>query len=1081
MSLNKQQVTVNFARGVDTKTDPWQVPIGSFLELENSVFTKQGLLQKRNGYQQLGQLSDKNITGISTLNDQLTLFGKNVFTYQDGGLFYDRGFYRSAKVEATSLVKGTFDVIQCDSVTINNLVCVVYTEEPIAGVLYYYKYAIFNAETGQMIVAPTSLTGVGGNPNGSPRVYAHNNNFVIIYSASVSGTDRLQYTRVSSVTLTAEAPVQISSDFLYNTQGDFDAVSGQGNLYIVWQSSNANSRVNAIALDPSFNLGLPVVVSSGTIRSKIVTCAFDTTTNNLSVVYYDDGTTGGTGPSLYLSIRSLTLTSVLAQTTVVAVLNPLVSNVAVVSVSGTNTILFERINSYTYSPTVPTNYISKVNVTTAGVVGSVSDLIRGNGLASKIFSIDSELYVTTAHQSPEQDSYFVINLDGKVVSKHAYQLGDGYVRRGLPNVTVSNHLANFCYLNKISTTIGQSGVTEAAGINYLDLTIGNVPVSIGELGGNLNASGGFLWSYDGVMVSENNFFLYPENINVSGTVPWNTSGGLIVEKYFYTVLYKTFDSQGNIIQGAPSTTLTYEVLASGSTFTANATLGNNTLTNVSSFTGVQVGQRLSGTGFSLATISAIDTSANTITLNTTASANSTGATYTINSAVKSVSIKAPTLRTSNRDQSVTTGKPIFIEVYRSSTSQPVDYFIGGTVNDPTIDFVTISDASSNATITANPVLYTYGGVLPNFSGPPCTSISLYDNRLWVSDSEKPGYLWYSKAVIPGTPVEMTAFQTYYVTPTLGAQGYTGKITALCPMDDKLILFKEDAIYYINGVGPDATGANNGLSEPIFINGTVGAKNSSCVAIMPLGLMFQSDKGIWLLGRDTSTNYVGAPVEALTESATTIQALTIPNTNQVRFMLNSGKTVMFDYFFQQWGVFTNQAATCSNLFKQLHTFVDADGRLFQEAIGTYVDGTKPVLMKFKTGWFALGGMLGFQRAYFLFLLGKYYSPHKLTVDLAYDFNPASTQTTIITPNNYNLPFGDDTIYGSPSFFGGTEYIEKWRIMLQRQKCDSVQITISESYDPTVGEAAGQGLTLSGMNFIIGVKRLFNTVPAAITAG
>jgi len=919
--------------------------------------------------------------------------------------------------------------------------------------------------------------------SGITRVSAHNNNFIIIYYSDNLGTTNLNYTRIPATNYVAEPSQTISTNFANNVKGSFDAVSGQGNLYIAWRTANASSSVVASIMSPSFVLTLPVTVSVGVIRPEIVTCAFDTTTNNVSICYYDSGTGGGTGPNLYLAIRSLTLTSVLAQTTVVAGLSPLIANLTLCSENGFNTILYERVNNYTYSPTVATNYISKIGVTTLGVVSPASVFVRGNGLSSKLFKVDDTWYVCTAHQAVIQDGYFVLNLDGKIVAKYAYEFGDGYVTRCLPGVSVEDNLCTLSYLYKSNTASNQSGSTEGAFVNLAYVTIGNVPVYTAELANVLNVSGGILWSYDGINIAENNFLLFPENLAVQGV----TSGGIYTgdsvqnTTYTYTAIYQTSDAQGNLINSGTSQSVNYKVLPSGAVFTANASLGSNTLTNVSSFTNLQIGQQITGTGFTNAIITALNTTLNTVTLAVNSSANSVAANYTVTNAVRRVNVYVPTLRLSNRNESTTTGTITVVSLYRTSSTQALDYFVTGTLNDKTVDYVTLTDLYSDATVAANKLIYTTGGVLPNTSGPPCTQLTLFDNRLWVVDSERNGYLWFSKQVIPGTPVEMTSFQTYYVSPTIGAQGYTGKITALSPMDDKLVIFKEDALYYINGVGPDATGANNGYSEPIFITSTVGCKYPNSVIIMPNGLMFQSDKGIWLLGRDTSTAYIGAPVESFTQSGTTLKALTIPNTNEVRFILDSGVTLMFDYFYQQWGTFTGIEATTATLYQQLHTFFDQYGRIFKEKPGSYTDGNAPVLMKFKTGWFALAGILGFQRAYFMFILGKYYSPHKLNIDLAYDFNPYSTQSITITPNNYNDPFGGDPFYGTFPTLGGVESVEKWRIMFQRQKCDSIQMTIQESYDPSLGVPAGAGFTLSGINFIVGIKREFNTFPASITAG
>jgi hypothetical protein len=42
MALVKQPLAINFAQGLDTKTDPKQVQPGKFLALQNTIFTKGG-------------------------------------------------------------------------------------------------------------------------------------------------------------------------------------------------------------------------------------------------------------------------------------------------------------------------------------------------------------------------------------------------------------------------------------------------------------------------------------------------------------------------------------------------------------------------------------------------------------------------------------------------------------------------------------------------------------------------------------------------------------------------------------------------------------------------------------------------------------------------------------------------------------------------------------------------------------------------------------------------------------------------------------------------------------------------------
>ena len=995
MPLQKQQVAVNFGQGLDTKTDPWQVPVGNFLNLENTVFNKIGRLEKRNGFEQIGSLPNENVYGLATFKDQLTLLGDSLFAYQDGGTFLNRGPYRPCKVESQSLLKNIFNHIQSDSAVSGDLTCVAYTTD-LGGGSFGYEYAILNANTGQMVLNRTALTGVGGNPNGSPRVILYNNHFVIVYSVLVGAVDQLQFIRIPVNNLIPTAPSTISTDFDYISGGNFDLVVGQSNLYVAWNRASGNGIYAAI-IDVGFNVGSPVLIEAARV-ANVMSVSFDSDSsfNNLSIVYYDNA--AGLGR---IAINDLNLSSVLAPTTYFTSIPPFdILNLTSLSSAGVCTIIYEEEGVYPYNLTA-NHSTKKVDVNTAGTVGSTTLVVDGNGLGSKAFEIDNVPYVVTTHQDVIQDGYFVTDLSGNVIAQFSYTRGDGYVTRGVPGVTVIDNVAKLSFLLKTGTQSGATGATEPAGINQISLTVGGVPVYSAELGNNLNISGGIQWSYDGVLPVENNFLLYPENVALSPL----TTGSMTPQEYTYQVVYEWVDNQGNVVTSAPSEPVAITLVAPDD----------------------------------------------------------------------AVQVDVPTLRLGYK----TAGT--LIKIFRRSVAEPVFTFVGGLGNDPTVNFVTFTDTQADASIIGNEILYTNGGILPNQSGPPCSAITIFDNRLWVVSSENPDIIYYSKLVIPGEPVEMTDFQSLYISPTQSAQGTTGSVTALAPMDDKLIIFKEDAIYYLNGTGPDATGANSQYSEPIFITSTVGCRYPKSIVFIPNGLMFQSDKGIWLLGRDLSTNYIGSQVEDYTTTAETITALNIPNTNQVRFIMDSGITLMYDYFFQQWGSFTGIGSIAATLYNQLHTYFDQYGRLFTENPGSYLDGQNPVEMRFKTNWFAMAGIQGFQRAYFLFILGQYLSPHKLFINVSYDFNPNATQQLIVTPDNYASVFGGNPVFGSGYVFGGPSQVEKWRLMLQQQKCDSVQFEFIEQYDPTYGVQPGAGLTMSGLNFVVGVKSGYSTISRFNTAG
>lgn len=427
-------------------------------------------------------------------------------------------------------------------------------------------------------------------------------------------------------------------------------------------------------------------------------------------------------------------------------------------------------------------------------------------------------------------------------------------------------------------------------------------------------------------------------------------------------------------------------------------------------------------------------------------------------------IKVPTLRLTSKQNAR-------IVLYRWSSSQQTYYQVTPSAslpaNDTTVDSVTITDALADSSILGNTILYTTGGVVENIGAPAFDAVALHKSRLFGIDSEDKNLIWFSKQVLSGEPLELSDLLTLYVAPTTGAQGSTGDCTALASMDDKLIIFKRNSIYYVTGTGPDATGANNDFSEPTFITSVAGCTDSRSIVFMPSGLMFQSDKGIWMLGRDLSTKYVGAAVEAYNGTAVN-SAQNIPGTNQVRFTLDSGITLMYDYYYDQWGTFSAGAGgVSSTLWQNKHTLLRSDGEIRQEGTA-YLDGSSPVLLAFRTAWFKVAGLQGFQRAYWMSLLGEYITPHKLTIGVAYDYNDNAQQITTISPTNYNGTYGADTLYGGSSPYGGNSTLEQWRIFFARQKCQAVQIQFQEAFDSSYGVAAGAGLTLSGINIVFGAK-------------
>lgn len=1108
--LVKQGIDVSFAQGLDTKTDPKRLNMGKFDRLENTVFNKGGLLQKRNGYMRLASLPDTTYSYLTTFKDNLTAIGPDIAAYNEGNAnWVAKGSIQPLSLDTLSVIRNNLNQTQLDiAVARNGLACVTYLESD--GTTTTAKYAIFDSVTGQNISAPAAIPVASGTVTGGTRVFILGNYFIIVFTNVITAVSHLQYISVSiNNTSRVSANTDIAAAYVSAGTLSWDGFVYGTRLYIAYNNTSGGQSIKVTYLTQSFTVATASTFSGYIATMMSVTVDSSNSLNPLVYVsFYDSaGTTG------YTLVVDTLLRLIMNPVEIVASGDYL--NITSVAKDGSCYIYLEADNAYSWAAGIPTNFIHAKTVTplvttfesvfssgdptitassatslvngmylidnttatnitagttftvsgttltlsanaagnsasspgdtlTAATVSSFSVIIRSVGLASKAFIYDDTIYFLSSYQSPYQSTYFLINASEStsaspvVAAKLAYSNGGGYLTTGLPSVTVRDDTAFIGYrlkdliqaVNKdtaVPSGTQVAGVYSQTGLSMVSFSFGTASMSSSEIGANLNIAGGFLWMYDGYLPVENNFFLWPDTDQTTptNTATWSATGGSIAAQPDGATNTKAYYYQ-----------FCYE-------WTDNQ-----------------------GNWFR---------SAPSIPIYVTTTGSGTSGSITVN---------VPTLRLTMK-----VANPVKVVIYRWSVAQPIYYqttsISSPLLNSTTTDSVQFVDTNSDATILGNNILYTTGGVVENLS-PPATDITaLFDSRLWLVDSEDRNLLWFSKQILQATPVEMSDLFTVFVSPTISVEGSTGEITSIFPMDDKLIIGKANAFFYINGVGPDNTGANNQYSEPIFITATVGSSNQNSMVLIPQGLMFESsNKGIWLLDRGLGTSYIGAPVESFTQGASVTSAVSVPGTNQVRFTLSTGITLMYDYYYDQWGTFTGVPAVSSTIYQGMHTFINQYGRTFQEAEAYYLDGSVPVTIAFQTGPLRLGDLQQYQRAYFFYLLGTYYSPHKLSIGILYDYERSPSESHLITPINYSTPYGSgdsQSPYGQGNPYGGPSNLEQWRVFLSRQRCMAFAIRLQEIYDVDLGAQAGAGLSLSGLNVVLGFKKAFRPQDTATSVG
>ncbi len=416
-------------------------------------------------------------------------------------------------------------------------------------------------------------------------------------------------------------------------------------------------------------------------------------------------------------------------------------------------------------------------------------------------------------------------------------------------------------------------------------------------------------------------------------------------------------------------------------------------------------------------------------------------------------------------------------------------------NDTTAAFVTVVITESDAAIAGNELLYTQpnqaGSTLPNDSPPPCVALCVSQNRLWTLSADALEYR-YSQELLNGFGLQ---FNGLYGDETLGGllPSDSGGGVTVAPLDEKTIILCGRKLYVVFGTAPESDGSNGTLTEPQEIPSPVGCSDARSVLPMPQGLIFKSQSGWYLLGRDLNVQYIGAGVTDY-DSYSVTSATLMHDRQECRFEVQSGVTVgpclVFSYLVGQWSIFArgdtfpaSVAAFDALWYPQLNRYLflttQAPVGLFQDvplfdsdgaATGADPDdfasssAVSVVKTRGKTAWLKLAALEGYQRVRRIYLTS---SPLDSSA-------PVGSTLTIETEVNDDSTV-IDTVNADLSTLTAMGTIDL-RHKLSHQKNKSVSFTFTETPNDF-----NQNL-LAGLQVIsleIGVKKGVFKLPAGQT--
>jgi hypothetical protein len=347
---------------------------------------------------------------------------------------------------------------------------------------------------------------------------------------------------------------------------------------------------------------------------------------------------------------------------------------------------------------------------------------------------------------------------------------------------------------------------------------------------------------------------------------------------------------------------------------------------------------------------------------------------------------------------------------------------GYILNDTTVDTITFVDDMSDAVLITKEPLYTNGDIPSNDPTGSGSVLAVGKNRLFYNDPSDPLLVRFTQELADGYAAEFNNELTLKVDP------YGGAVTALAVMDDRLVVFKRSAIFAVSGPGPlrnPGAAPDVGFSPAALVTSDVGCTAPSSIAVTPAGIVFQSAKGIYMLGRDLAVSYVGAPVEGF-NAQTVTRATLIEDRTQVVFLCSSGKTLMFDYLFGQWSTYTNHTGLDAIVIDGTYHYLRTDGRVFRETVGAYRDDNSQIPLVLETAWIKLQGYLqGMSRFYHVTLIGERKSTHTIRFRYRTDYTASwSAPIDVSWTSESGGDYGDGS-YGDGSYGGDSPEVYQWK--------------------------------------------------------
>ena len=339
--------------------------------------------------------------------------------------------------------------------------------------------------------------------------------------------------------------------------------------------------------------------------------------------------------------------------------------------------------------------------------------------------------------------------------------------------------------------------------------------------------------------------------------------------------------------------------------------------------------------------------------------------------------------------------PVNIVIYRTADNGTTYYRCATIQNRVSVGTtITYSDTVADATLTDNEQLYSqpglYGTSQPHACPPGLRHLIYHQDRIiGVGDD---GYtLWPSAPFVYG---EGIWWGDVFQLPIPDG----GAITALASSDGRLYAFKRDRIFVIDGDGPSDNGTGGQFSAPQRLPTELGCISHRSVVVSPVGIFFQSPRGIELLSGQ-QVQWVGEAVQdSLADYPVVTSAVCRQTESRVYFTCTNdagdeGVTLVFDYAVNAWTIDTVYDSDTLVASAPATHAVEVDGSYYRASASTgriwsetttHLDNAQWITVTIETGWIKPGGVHGAAEIPTAIFAGVSESPCCVSIEWAYDY-------------------------------------------------------------------------------------------------